>query len=85
MKPNRLKCLYIEELRVLCTAENQMVKSLTARASAATTADLRSGIEGHLAQTREHMARLREIFEALGENPNGRTQIPAEFFQEEKS
>jgi len=83
MKPNRLKRLYIEELRVLCTAENQMVKSLPTRASAARTADLRAGIEGHLAQTKEHMARLEKIFEALGENPNGRTQIPAEFFQKE--
>jgi ferritin-like metal-binding protein YciE len=60
-----------------------MVKSLPTRTGAATTADLRAGIEGRPTQTKEHMARLEKIFEALGENLNGRTQIPAKFFQKE--
>jgi len=82
MKPKRLKHLYIEELKDLYSAENQMVKSLPMMANAATSADLRAGIKGHLEQTKEHVARLETIFEALGENPNGRPQIPAKFFQE---
>ncbi len=80
MKPNRLKHPYIEELKDLYSAENQLVKSLPVMANAATSADLRAGIEGHLEQTKEHVARLEEVFEALGENPNSSTQIPGKFF-----
>jgi len=72
MKVNRLKHLYIEELKDLYSAENQLVKALPKMAKAATSADLRAGFEGHLEQTKEHVARLEEIFKALGESPNGK-------------
>jgi ferritin-like metal-binding protein YciE len=72
MKVNRLKHLYIEELKDLYSAENQLVKALPKMAKAATSADLRAGFEGHLEQTKEHVARLEEIFKTLGESPNGK-------------
>jgi ferritin-like metal-binding protein YciE len=72
MKANRLKHLYVQELKDLYSAENQLVKALPKMAKASTSADLRAGFEGHLDQTKEHVARLETIFKALGESPNGK-------------
>jgi ferritin-like metal-binding protein YciE len=72
MKANRLKHLYVNELKDLYSAENQLVKALPKMAKAATSPDLRAGFEGHLTQTKEHVTRLEKIFEVLGEDPGGK-------------
>ena len=72
MKVNRLRHLYVEELKDLYSAESQLVKALPKMAKASTSEALRAGFEGHLEQTKEHIARLEKIFEALGESPNGK-------------
>ena len=72
MKHNELKDLYIDELRDLYDAENKLVKALPKLAKAANSDKLRSGFEEHLEQTRGHVERLEEIFEALGEKPTGK-------------
>ena len=72
MEMNRLKHLYIGELRDLYSAENQLVKALPKMAKAASSEDLRAGFEEHLGQTKEHVARLEKIFKALGESPKGK-------------
>jgi len=73
MQENQLRELYVEELKDLYSAENQMVKALPKMAKAATSEDLRAGFEAHLEQTKEHVARLEKIFKALGESPKGKT------------
>lgn len=72
MKENRLKHLYIEELKDLYSAENQLVKALPKMAKASTSEDLSAGFEEHLNQTKEHVARLEKIFKSLGESPEGK-------------
>src|SRR5271168_1013046 len=72
MKTNHLKHLYIEELRDLYNAENQLVKALPKMAKAATSEELQTGFEEHLEQTKGHVARLEEIFRAMGESPKGK-------------
>jgi len=72
MEANRLKHLYVEELKDLYSAESQMVKALPKMAKAATADELRAGFEEHLEQTRGHVARLEAIFKALGESPKGK-------------
>jgi ferritin-like metal-binding protein YciE len=72
MKTNKLKHLYVEELKDLYSAENQLVKALPQMAKAATSEDLRNGFEEHLEQTKEHVARLEKIFKALRESPKGK-------------
>src|ERR1700691_2627446 len=72
MKENRLRHLYVEELKDLYSAENQLVKALPKMAKAATSEDLRAGFEEHLTQTKEHVARLKRIFKALGDEPTGK-------------
>src|SRR5580700_8161337 len=72
METNRLKHLYVEELKDLYSAENQTVKALPKMIKAATSEDLRAGFEEHLEQTKGHVSRLEEIFKALGESPKGK-------------
>jgi ferritin-like metal-binding protein YciE len=72
MEHNELKELYIDELRDLYDAENKLVKALPKLAKAASSDQLRSRFEEHLEQTQGHVARLEEIFDALGEKPTGK-------------
>jgi ferritin-like metal-binding protein YciE len=73
---NGLRELWIDELRDLYDAENRLVKALPKMAKAANSGDLRAGFESHLEQTKGHVDRLEEIFEALEEKPTGK-QCPA--------
>lgn len=57
----------VDEIRDLYHAEKQLVKALPKMAKAATHEDLREGFEMHLEETREHVTRLEEVFEAMGE------------------
>jgi ferritin-like metal-binding protein YciE len=72
MEMNRLKHLYIEELRDLYSAETQLVKALPDMANAASSKDLRAGFEEHLGQTKGHVARLEKILKGLGESAKGK-------------
>jgi len=73
METNALKKLYIDELKDLFSAENQLVKALPKMAKAATSEELRSAFEEHLEQTREHVSRLEKVFQQLDESPRGKT------------
>jgi ferritin-like metal-binding protein YciE len=72
MKENSLRELYVEELKDLYSAENQMVKALPKMIKAATSAELKAGFEEHLEQTKGHVARLQLIFKTMEESPNGK-------------
>src|SRR5262249_59126351 len=77
--PNHgLKELYIDELRDLYSAENQLVKALPRMAKAASSDELRQGFEQHLEQTRGHVQRLEQIFESLDESPKGKKCVGME-------
>jgi ferritin-like metal-binding protein YciE len=73
MPDQGLKELYVDELKDLYSAENQLVKALPEMARAASSDELRQGFEKHLEQTRVHVQRLEKIFQALGESPKGKT------------
>jgi ferritin-like metal-binding protein YciE len=72
MEHQALKELYIDELKDIYNAENQLVKALPKMAKAATSDELRTGFEEHLEQTRGHVQRLEQIFKELGEKPSGK-------------
>ena len=72
MPLNTLKELYVEELKDLYNAENQLLKALPQMAEAATAPKLKAAITEHLAQTETHVRRLTQIFEGLGEKPTGK-------------
>jgi ferritin-like metal-binding protein YciE len=72
MKLNSLKELYIDGLRDIYNAENQLVKALPKMAKAATSEKLRAGFEEHLEQTKGHVQRIEQIFTFLNEKPTGK-------------
>ena len=72
MATQGLKELYIDELKDLYNAENQLVKALPKLARAASSNKLREGFEEHLEQTKGHVQRLEEIFKMLDESPKGK-------------
>ena len=72
MEQNDLRELYIEELKDIYDAENQLIKALPEMAKAATSDQLRAGFEEHLEQTRTHAQRLEQIFNELGEKAKGK-------------
>ena len=73
MRLDTLKTLYIDELRDLYNAENQLIKALHKMAKAASSEELQEAFEKHLEQTKTHVDRLEEVFEEIGEKPKGKT------------
>lgn len=73
MKLDTLQKLYVEELRDLYNAENQLLKALPKMAKGASSDELKQALEDHLEQTEGHVERLEEIFEGLDESPKGKT------------
>ena len=73
MKLDTLQKLYINELRDLYNAENQLLKALPKMAKAASSQELKDAFEKHLEQTETHVERLEGIFQELDQNPKGKT------------
>ncbi len=67
-----LQELLTEELKDLLHAENQLVKALPKMAKAAKDTDLKTAFQDHLEQTKEHVERLKQAFEILGEKPKAK-------------
>ena len=72
MEHRALLELFVDELKDIYSAENQLIKALPKMAKAATSEDLRAGFEHHLEQTKEHARRIEEICTELGEKPTGK-------------
>lgn len=73
MATNTLSDLYVEKLKDLYSAEQQILKALPKMVKAATHGDLQKAFKAHLGQTEQHVARLDHIFEALAKSPHGKT------------
>jgi len=73
MNLETLKELYVNELRDLYNAENQLLKALPKMAKGASSDELKEAFEKHLEQTQGHVQRLEEVFEELGEKTTGKT------------
>src|SRR5947209_13405610 len=72
MKAKSLSEFFIDQLRDLYDAENQLIKALPKMAEAASSDELRQGFEEHLEQTKGHAERIEQIFEQLGEKAKGK-------------
>jgi ferritin-like metal-binding protein YciE len=59
--------LFIDELKDIYWAENHLVKALPKMAKAATSEKLRTAIENHLSETKNHVTRLEQAFESIDE------------------
>lgn len=73
MHMESLQDLFVDQLRDLYNAENQLVKALPKLAKSSDSDELRSAFEDHLEQTKGHVERLETIFQKLGAKPGGKT------------
>lgn len=64
--------LYVEGLRDLYSAEQQILKALPKLREGATNPKLKDAFAAHLAQTEEHVVRLEQIFVELDMSPKGK-------------
>src|SRR4029079_8523388 len=78
MSLDSLHDLYVNELRDLYNAENQLLKALPRMAKAASDPGLRAAFEEHLAVTRGQVERLDRIFKRLGERATGKKCVAME-------
>jgi ferritin-like metal-binding protein YciE len=69
---NDLNDLLVDQLKDLYHAEGQLTKALPKMAKAAHAPELRQAFEKHLAQTQEHVSRLEEVFEKIGQKPSAK-------------
>ena len=72
MATNTFTDLYVEKLKDLYSAEQQILKALPKMAKAATHRELQDAFETHRQQTETHVDRLERIFEELGRSPHGK-------------
>src|SRR2546423_15622499 len=73
MKLATLRDLYEEQLHDLYSAETQLVDALPKMAKAAAHPQLQRAFQEHLAQTKQHVQRLEQIFQQLSVSPKGST------------
>ena len=67
MKTNTLRELYVDELKDLYDAENQIMKALPKMMDAASSEELQSALSEHLEVTRQQAKRIEQIFQNMGE------------------
>ena len=73
MKLKTLQDLYVDQLKDLFNAENQLLRALPKMAKAATAPQLAKAFTEHLAETKVQIERLETIFAELDINPKGKT------------
>jgi ferritin-like metal-binding protein YciE len=83
VKLKSLQDLFVDQLKDLYSAENQLIRALPKMAKAASNPELRAGFEEHLEQTRGHAERLERICEQLDVTPKGKKCVAMEGLIEE--
>ena len=68
--------LFLHVVQDLYYAENQIAKSLPDMIEKATNRELTTALKAHLGETEKQIQRLEQVFELLGEEPEG-TDCPA--------
>jgi ferritin-like metal-binding protein YciE len=78
MAEKDLKALFLHQLKDTYFAENAILKALPQMAEAAESEELRGAFAVHLKETEGQVKRLEQIFEMVGEKPEG---IPCKAIQ----
>jgi len=73
MSVNSIEKLFVEELKDLHSAENQITKALPKLIKAASSEELRNAFNHNLKETEGHIQRLDQVFELLGSSPKNKT------------
>ncbi len=73
MKIDSLRTLLEEELKDIYSAEKQLLRAMPKMAKTASSEKLKAALQEHLEVTKGQIARLEEVFEALGKPPKAKT------------
>ncbi|MDR6944275.1 YciE/YciF ferroxidase family protein [Mucilaginibacter pocheonensis] len=73
---SKLKEFFVDQLEDLLWAEKKLVKTLPKMEEAATSVELKNAFGNHLAQTKNHVSRLEQVFGIIGEDVDT-TKCPA--------
>jgi ferritin-like metal-binding protein YciE len=73
MPSKALNELFLDQLKDIYFAERMIYKTLPKMAEAAKASDLKQAFNTHQAQTKEHMARLEQVFDMIGEKAEPKT------------
>jgi ferritin-like metal-binding protein YciE len=71
MKVTDLDDLFVHTLKDIYFAERQIVKALPKMVKAAQSKDLAKAFDSHLAETKEQVSRLEQVFKGLGKKAEG--------------
>ena len=83
MELDSLEKLYIDELKDLYSAENQILKGLPRMIKAASSKELKRAFTDHERVTKRQVKRLDRIFKELGVSPRGKKCVGMEGLIEE--
>lgn len=72
VKDSMLEDFFHGEIKDIYWAEKHLVKTLPKMKKAATSPELQKAFADHLETTKEHVARLEEVFELLGHKPQAK-------------
>ncbi len=78
-----LRDLYIDHLKDLYSAENQITKALPKVIKKVTSPELKNALDNHLKETIKQIDRLDQIFESLDSSPRGKKCVGMEGVLEE--
>lgn len=73
MSIDNLADAFCEELRDILSAEKQLLKALPKMVKQASSPDLRTVLESHLAETEKHVERVEKAFEETGKSARAKT------------
>jgi ferritin-like metal-binding protein YciE len=71
MAEKDLKALFLHQLKDIYFAENAILKALPQMAEAARSEELKGALAVHLKETEGQVKRLEQVFEIVGEKPEG--------------
>jgi len=71
-KESKFKKLLVDEIKDIYWAEKHLVKALPKMSKGATSSKLKEAIDKHLEETKEHVNRLEQVFNILGQKPQAK-------------
>lgn len=83
MKIHSVEDLFLNGLQYVYDAEKQLTQALPELAEASCAPQLRQVFEQHLQQTKEHVARIEEVFKRIGAPPQTQPNTVLEQMHEE--
>jgi ferritin-like metal-binding protein YciE len=72
MKMQTIEQLLVNELKDLYNAENQILKALPKVIKNVENTDLQEALKVHYKQTEQHVVRIEQVLEKMGESPKGK-------------